>query len=263
MASANFGEQLRQAREKRQLTLKQVEGEIKIRCDILQEFEDGNSHFDFPPIYRRGFLKTYAQFLGLNAEKFLAQVDSADSGANEAESRPSARSARKAKVEDVPPEEDDGGTEDGEDDGGRPAVERSIWKSICGKLGDRRWQAYGAVLLLTVICGFFILRPSHGRDLEWDELLDGDGTDVILIGANAPKKLTICASDDVKVLVREKKSKQKIYASSLKKGANEDLSVRENVQISYSDGNAITIRRENGEVVKPKQSGAGWLEIAY
>ena len=83
------------------------------------------------------------------------------------------------------------------------------------------------------------------------------------MGAKSPKKLTISASDDVKVLVREKKSKQKVYASALKKGASEDFSVRENVQISYSDGNAVTIRRENGEVIRPKKSGAGWLEVAY
>ncbi|MDR2667915.1 MAG: helix-turn-helix domain-containing protein, partial [Puniceicoccales bacterium] len=260
MASANFGEQLRQAREKRQLTLKQVEGEIKIGADLLQAFENNNFNFDFPQIYRRGFLKTYVQFLGLNVEKFLAQIDALEDSDGDAkvESRATAKAAKKVKVE-VPPDEKEDGDGDGEEevDSSPKAKGRDIWKVIAARARDRRWQCYGAVLLLTIIGGFFILRPSPGRDLEWDELLDGDGADVVLIGANAPKKLTIIASDEVKVLVREKKTKQRIHASSLKKGASEEVSIRENVQISYSDGNAISIRLENGELIKPKKAGAG------
>ena len=166
MVSANLGEQLGQAREKRQLTLKQVECEIKIREDLLQEFEYNNFNFDFPSIYRRGFLKTYVQFLGLNAEKFLAQIDSVEDGDDEAkvEPRVSAKASKKVKIEEPPEhfdEEDDSEVEEESP----PDRRRDIWKKIVEKARDRRWQTYGAVLLFVLIGGFFIFRPSPGLDL--------------------------------------------------------------------------------------------------
>ncbi|MDR1436115.1 MAG: helix-turn-helix domain-containing protein [Puniceicoccales bacterium] len=269
MASANFGEQLRQAREKLQLTLKQVESEIKIRCDLLQEFEDGRFNFDFPQIYRRGFLKTYAEFLGLDGSKLMSQIDFGDGGDGDGRGETHSAAKPPKRQQTTSAAASAGAESDGEwENVDGHEEKRSWWRGVLDgfleKFRSKKWKAYGAASLLIVVGGFFILRPSRGRDLEWDELLGGDGADVILIGANAPKKLTINALEDVRVLVREKKSKQKIFAGTIKKGSSEELSFRENVQVSYSDGAAISMRRDGDtSPLGPKKSGAGWLEIAY
>jgi transcription termination factor Rho len=252
VVTANLGEQLRQAREKRQLSLKQVESETKIPEDCLQQFEDNHFDFDLPAIYRRGFLKIYSQFLGLDPAKFIAQVD----GGDEKGDRPTARKEYVAEA----------AASDVEDSTERavPAVAmRDWWAFLRMKLKGRRWLAYGGGTLLLLLIGFFFLRPSTSRDLEWEELLNGEGADVVYVTPNAIKRLTLNASNEVRVLVREKNSKQKIFSGTLKKGASENVSVREDVQISYSEGNALTIQKEGGEVIRPKNSGAGWLEVAY
>jgi transcriptional regulator with XRE-family HTH domain len=253
MVSANLGEQLRQAREKRQLTLKQVEGEIKVRGDFLQEFEKNSFNFPLPAVYRRGFLKTYVQFLELNPEKFLLQIDGKD-GEERSEPRATAK-----KETEIVAEEEEGAAEPEK----RPREGKGLRDIILEKLRDRRWQTYGGALLVLTILGFFMLRPTPRRDLEWEELLGSDNAEVVLVAPNAAKKLSLSATDEVKVLIREKNSKQKIFSGTLKKGSSEEISAREDVQISYSEGNAISIRRENGEVIRPKRPGAGWLEIPY
>ncbi|MDR0339980.1 MAG: helix-turn-helix domain-containing protein [Puniceicoccales bacterium] len=246
----NLGEQLRQAREKRQLTLKQVESETKIPEDCLQRFEDSQFDFDLPAIYRRGLLKIYSQFLGLDPAKFIAQVGSAD----EKKDRPAAR--KESSSETVTPED--------ENLAEKATTGRRDWRAFLrAKLRDRRWLAYGGGTLVLLLIGFFFLRPSTSRDLEWEELLSGESADVVYVAPNAIRKLTLSASDEVKVLVREKNSKQKIFSGTLKKGTSEPVSVREDVQISYSDGNALTIQREGGEVIHPKNTGAGWVEVSF
>ena len=65
------GEILREARDKKNLSLEEVEKATKIRKKILQLLEDGNWHV-LAPTYIKGLLKNYASYLGLPEEKILA-----------------------------------------------------------------------------------------------------------------------------------------------------------------------------------------------
>lgn len=66
------GEILREKRRKRSLTLTQVEQAIKIKQRFLK-FLEGDSFEKLPSeTYARGFIKNYAEFLGLPSEKILA-----------------------------------------------------------------------------------------------------------------------------------------------------------------------------------------------
>lgn len=64
-----FGEKLREAREKKGLSIDQIEEETKIRRLYLEALE--KEAFTILParVYAVGFLKSYAQFLGLDAEQ--------------------------------------------------------------------------------------------------------------------------------------------------------------------------------------------------
>jgi len=70
---AGLGQLLREAREAKGLTLTEVEGETRIRLSYLEALEA--EEFDRLPgeVYVRGFLRNYAQFLGLKSEEVLAQ----------------------------------------------------------------------------------------------------------------------------------------------------------------------------------------------
>jgi cytoskeletal protein RodZ len=68
-------EQLRQAREARNLTVQQVVQITKIRTDHLAALEEGNFNVFSAPVYIRGFVRTYAALLKLDVPQIMAALD--------------------------------------------------------------------------------------------------------------------------------------------------------------------------------------------
>ena len=65
---ATIGEQLRQARESRKLTIKQVTQATRLRAHYLQAMEDDDFSAMPSAAQARGFLRLYADFLGLDID---------------------------------------------------------------------------------------------------------------------------------------------------------------------------------------------------
>jgi len=84
-----LGEELRAARESRHLSLTDVSDKIHIRSLYLQAIEEENWVSIAAPVYVRGFVRTYARFLGLNPEEAVAQYN----GAAPSEAKPEAPAA--------------------------------------------------------------------------------------------------------------------------------------------------------------------------
>ena len=68
-------EQLRQAREARNLSPQQVAEIMKIRTDHLEALEAGNFGVFAAPVYIRGFVRTYAKLLKLDVAQIMAALD--------------------------------------------------------------------------------------------------------------------------------------------------------------------------------------------
>ena len=70
-----IGNSLRTAREQQQLELAAVERETRIRTKYLQALEE--ERFDVLPgtAYVKGFLRTYADFLGLDGPRFVDEFN--------------------------------------------------------------------------------------------------------------------------------------------------------------------------------------------
>jgi cytoskeleton protein RodZ len=71
-----LGERFRAAREARGLSLSDVSEQIRIRSVYLAAIEEGNWSAIGAPVYVRGFLRTYARFLGLDPEEVVATFNS-------------------------------------------------------------------------------------------------------------------------------------------------------------------------------------------
>jgi len=70
-SAATVGSRLLQARRKKDLSIDQVEEATKVRAKYLHAIESGNWN-EFPSrIYVYGFVKRYAEFLGLDSNKIL------------------------------------------------------------------------------------------------------------------------------------------------------------------------------------------------
>lgn len=77
-----LGEWLAQAREARGLTLHDAERDTRISRRYLQALESGELDVIPAPVYARGFLRSYAQYLGLDPQEAMARYPRADDGAN-------------------------------------------------------------------------------------------------------------------------------------------------------------------------------------
>jgi cytoskeleton protein RodZ len=68
-------EQLRAAREARNLTIHEVADITKIRTDHLRALESGEYDLFTAPVYIRGFVRTYATLLKLEVPKVMAALE--------------------------------------------------------------------------------------------------------------------------------------------------------------------------------------------
>lgn len=85
-----LGERFRAAREERGLTLSEVGEQLRIRSVYLSAIEEENWKAIGAPVYIRGFLRTYARFLGLDPEEAVAEFNAATSPAPAAIATPDA-----------------------------------------------------------------------------------------------------------------------------------------------------------------------------
>ena len=66
-----IGERLEDARKQRGISIREAAESTKIRGEYLQKFESNHFDIGLSKIYVRGFLRTYANFLKLPAERIL------------------------------------------------------------------------------------------------------------------------------------------------------------------------------------------------
>jgi cytoskeleton protein RodZ len=86
-ASEALGERFRAAREARGLSLSDVADQIRIRSVYLQAIEDDAWNTIGPPVYIRGFLRTYGRFLGIDPEAAVAAFNRTQPAASAAPAR--------------------------------------------------------------------------------------------------------------------------------------------------------------------------------
>jgi len=72
---STVAEQLRRAREARNLTVQGVAEITKIRGDHIRALEEGNFDIFSAPVYIRGFVRTYSTLLKLNVAEVMAELD--------------------------------------------------------------------------------------------------------------------------------------------------------------------------------------------
>lgn len=72
-----LGDRFRAAREQRGLTLSEVGEQLRIRSVYLAAIEEENWKAIGAGVYIRGFLRTYARFLGLDPEEAVAEFNAA------------------------------------------------------------------------------------------------------------------------------------------------------------------------------------------
>lgn len=68
-----IGDTLKQRRKERNISLREVENGTSIRMGYLQAIEEGSILNSISSIYAQGFIRQYANFLGLDADLLLRE----------------------------------------------------------------------------------------------------------------------------------------------------------------------------------------------
>jgi len=71
-----IGEKLEEARKRKGISIREAAETTKIRGDYLQKFEGNSFDVDLPPLYVRGFLRSYARYLDLEPDRIVSDFDS-------------------------------------------------------------------------------------------------------------------------------------------------------------------------------------------
>jgi cytoskeleton protein RodZ len=74
---ASFGENLRRERELRGISLEEIAATTKIKVGFLEAIENDDLARLPGGIFARGFMRTYAAYLGLDADQFIAEYQAA------------------------------------------------------------------------------------------------------------------------------------------------------------------------------------------
>jgi len=96
---STVAEQLRHAREARNLSVQEVAEITKIRGDHIRALEEGNFDVFSAPVYIRGFVRTYSSLLKLNVPEIMSGLD-AELGQTRKFSEPPPLSAEQGSLVD-------------------------------------------------------------------------------------------------------------------------------------------------------------------
>ncbi len=146
--SANIGHQLRQRREARSLTIDQAASATRIRTHYLTAMETGEFGLLPSPVHARGFLRAYAEFLDLDAEPLLTELEGKETPPPASPpSQPSLSSREREPTKPPTPESAD---QSGETPGDRsgdisPESAGAIFSEV-GKLLQRQRELLGLSL---------------------------------------------------------------------------------------------------------------------
>ncbi len=146
-----IGERLEEARKRKGISIREAAETTKIRGDYLQKFEANSFDVDLPPLYVRGFLRSYARFLELDPERLVSDFDALGGR----ESKPSRRESREGfgRVDFSEPSREPAPGETPGPASGRSAQDQAVMLKFLLLGGGALVAVVVLILLLKVIFG--------------------------------------------------------------------------------------------------------------
>lgn len=247
----SIGQRLEEARNRKGISLSEAAEATKIRSDFLSYFEQNNFDYDLPEIYRRGFLKNYAQYLKLNADKLLIDYDSQKLG--------KARSKQGAKELFGHDHSQDGASKQlGRIGQPQAAANQSGQnESQEASRSERTFYLKISLLFVGTLAIIFItfglikailspnIEPVTVTQTTTSQSSESSASPIAPLEMDIPQKtgtpLRLIASGTVTVMVKQKADNQLIYRETLQAGDIVDLNKNGAVDIVFTAGELIQI----------------------
>ncbi|UPA28490.1 MAG: helix-turn-helix domain-containing protein [Verrucomicrobiota bacterium] len=247
--SEGFGSRLKEARERKGLSLDDVAEAIRVKIDYLESIENGSFDFDLPDIYKRGFYKSYVDFLGLDVPEMMAMCPVPAFETIEAQrhhttieaTKRDQQAALERNLENIKTSFTDDVLEDphAKKTTSKIIIDRQKILKIAGIVG-------GIILLLGILGLFFNKISSHSENRASESAV----TNV------EPKQLRLHAKDTVRVMVREEESRENVFTGTLAPGEQKNITYQKPIAVYYDRGEVLEIELMNGEILH-LQAGRG------
>ena len=287
-----IGERLEEARKRKNISIREAAEATKIRGDYLLAMEDNSFDIALPHIYIRGFLKNYANFLKLDANKILTDYDAHLLGKK---SRPAtsilgssqSQSLGHVEINDTPEADEEKVvvTEAPESDQDEPelsfhlrepgaaaqphpseskpfSLDSDFWnenKDLYIKIGI----VSGAILVLAILLIILISLIGGKEDPQLaleetriEQTVPESASATFSTAAMDDNRITLSALDDVTLIVEQTIDRKRLWSGTLNAGESLSLEKDGPVSIRFTNGAALSIEK-NGQMINIPQTGVG------
>ncbi|MDR1434815.1 MAG: helix-turn-helix domain-containing protein [Puniceicoccales bacterium] len=247
----NIGTLFTETRQGKGISVDEAAEAIRIRIEYIEAIEAGVIDFNLPDIYKRGFYKSYADYLGLNVEEMMAKCPIRPFETLESSQKRREMVSQVAKkTQEV--DHDNLKTSFTDDIANPPRAPSSP------KIAFHKTAAFkiGGILLGSATLLFLILYGiiAHLGNKQIKAITQDNISELI------QKRIVLRSSGDVKVMVRSEKDKSKIFSGTLSKGGEKMITYEKPIELYFNHGESLTIEMDSGEYLHP-DSGRGGIQI--
>lgn len=190
-----IGERLEEARKRKGISIREAAESTKIRGDYLQKFEANTFDIDLPPLYIRGFMRSYVRFLELDPERIVSELD--DVFAREGKSKRREQREALGRVEFGESSRNSENT-DAAAATGRPAVDQAILV----KFG--LMAAAAIVVIIAIILLIKVLFPGSAQpattSVQPPAIVQADPAQTLTLTAIEPTRIKVVQDLDGAIL---------------------------------------------------------------
>ena len=281
-----LGEKLAEARMKKGISIQEASEQTKIRVSFLEAFEQNNFEIDLPDIYKKGFIKNYADLLDLNTDETATDYTRESGGSfrnnRKTETRDNfgkvdlgSTSAETTKEPSNAPIENSNATPQTESLGFRKLKEpRRSQSDSSEEKGDKMLLAAVGVSVAAVLLVVGFLVWIFGPDKKTDNQVADSSqaqkeSQNATVGEPGPTGPTTAVSTiqtetlglearggDVKVILMDKATGNKIFDRTILDGEAVSVPKTGPLTILFTDGDKVYVRLK-GKLFKMPKSGAG------
>lgn len=249
-----IGARLKEAREKKNLTIEQAQKQTHIHSTVLSALEEGRCDEILTPTYVKSFLKKYASFLGIDA-KSIADEYSITRG--ERPSKPALSISPQARPQ----------APEGPDPSGllhvlKKAVVYVLIAAIIIFLGTKAMPLFKKIR--------FTPRPKNAAQRQTEKSSykvepklkkapRPSDTSKVTIAKNTPLELTIKTKQSV--MVQLKKDGDVLFKTVMPKGSNESFTAKDSFNLYIARGEALELVLNGRSLGSPGKGVIKNLEI--
>lgn len=262
-----IGERLEEARKRKGISIREAAEGTKIRGDYLHKFEGNQYDINLPEIYVRGFLRSYARYLHLPAEKIVADYKAL--GIHEPRTRPVSRElygrmdlsvssakdlgAREAdaKSSGSAAKEESGNPATFQPGTGSPALDRALLVKGGIILG-------GALVLILIIV--FSVRALTGDSAAPAAAAADPATAAAAAVSPAARSITLVALDTVRIKLVEESTNRELFQGTLVRGESRPFTKTGSLLLTASALESIEIEM-NGRRFPTGETGYSRIRI--